>query len=441
MKNKSDNPQRDKLRLQAEAKLCDRKKNAAVLPALQSDPQRLVHELEVHQIELEMQNEELAQSRAQVEAGLREYTDLYDFAPVGYFTLARDGEVHRVNLAGANLLGAERDALIKRRFGVFVSVESRPVFNAFIEKVFASDRKEACEVQLQKEWPAPSWVHIEAMREQGRREACRAMVSDITERKRLENKLRHYNEQLEQKTRDLEQHIFVTSHNLRSPLVNVQGFGRELAKSIVDLMEAIRGGDLSDEAKRKIAPIIKKDIPEALEFIQSGINQMDLQLSALLKLSRLGREAITIERLDMNKLVADIVKSFEYMVKETGAHITMAKLPPCMADATPTNQIFLNLIGNALKYLDAKRPGVIHIRGNRQESEIIYCVEDNGIGIAQEYQEKIFEIFYRVERGKYPSEGLGLTIVRQCAEKQGGAAWVESEPGKGSRFFLKLPSA
>jgi PAS domain S-box-containing protein len=177
------------LRRQAEAKLSDRKKKAVALPAPQSDPKRLIHELEVHQIELEMQNDELAQSRAQMEALLREYTDLYDFAPVGYFTLARDGEVHQVNLAGANLLGAERDALIKRRFGVFVSVESRPVFNAFIEKVFGSNRKEVCEVQLLKEGPAPSWVHIEALREDGQREACRAMVSDITERKRVEEAL------------------------------------------------------------------------------------------------------------------------------------------------------------------------------------------------------------------------------------------------------------
>ena len=109
------------LRRQAEAKLSERKKKAAPPPATEADTRRLVHELEVHQIELEMQNEELVQSRAEVEALLRQYTDLYDFAPVGYFTLARDGAIHQVNLAGANLLGVERGALIKRRFGVFVS--------------------------------------------------------------------------------------------------------------------------------------------------------------------------------------------------------------------------------------------------------------------------------------------------------------------------------
>ena len=231
----------------------------------------------------------------------------------------------------------------------------------------------------------------------------------------------------------------MTSHDLRSPLVNVQGFAKELAKSLIDLTEAIGDGDVSSEAMRKMGPILKKDIPESLEYIQSSIARMDMQLSALLKLSRLGRAAITIEKLDMDRLIDEVVKSLEYIAKEKGAQITVAKLPPCMADAAQTNQIFLNLIGNALKYLDAKRPCVIRVSGNKQENHVIYCVEDNGVGIPTECQDKIFEIFYRVEQSKCPGEGLGLTIVRQSAEKQNGTVWVESEPGIGSKFFVKLP--
>jgi PAS domain S-box-containing protein len=178
------------LRRQAEAKLSERRKKAAALPATKSDLQRLVHELEVHQIELTMQNEELVQSRAQVEAGLRQYTDLYDFAPVGYFLLARDGAIHQVNLAGANLLGVERGALIKRRFGMFVSTRSRTTFSAFLEKVFSrSWSEETCEIALQKDGAAPLWVHIEAMTEDGQRKTCRAVVVDITERKQAEEEL------------------------------------------------------------------------------------------------------------------------------------------------------------------------------------------------------------------------------------------------------------
>ncbi|MEI8192196.1 MAG: PAS domain-containing protein [candidate division NC10 bacterium] len=102
----------------------------------EEETQRLHHELQVHQIELEMQNEELRQSRAEVEAGLERYKDLYDFAPVGYFTLDRNGAISQVNLTGARLLGVERARLVNRRFGLFVSDDSRPAFAAFLQKVF-----------------------------------------------------------------------------------------------------------------------------------------------------------------------------------------------------------------------------------------------------------------------------------------------------------------
>jgi len=195
MKKKSDNSQKTKLRRKAEVKLSERlsaeqagKKKAAVLPTTESDTKRLIHELEVHQIELEMQNEELLQSRAQVEAALRQYTDLYDFAPAGYFTLARDGAIHQVNLVGANLLGVERGALINRRFGVFVSVQSRTTFNTFLEKVFGSKQKKRCEVQLLKDGTVPHWMHVEGITND--RQECSAIVMDITKRKLSEEDLR-----------------------------------------------------------------------------------------------------------------------------------------------------------------------------------------------------------------------------------------------------------
>ncbi|HEX7555717.1 MAG TPA: PAS domain-containing protein, partial [Leptolinea sp.] len=115
------------------------------------DAQRLFHELQVHQIELEMQNEELRQSRAEAEIGLARYTDLYDFAPVGYFTMKQDGTVSQVNLSGVRLLDIERSKLIGRRFSLFVAEGDRPLFNAFLGNVFESKVKQACEVILNKQ--------------------------------------------------------------------------------------------------------------------------------------------------------------------------------------------------------------------------------------------------------------------------------------------------
>jgi len=153
------------------------------------ETQRLLHELQVHQVELEMQNEELRQAQAEMEAGLERYTDLHNFAPVGCFSLDRNGAISQVNLTGASLLGIERSRLVNRRFGLFVSDESRPAFNAFLKKVFENQAKETYEVALRTDGNEPVWVHIEATASEDG-QACRAAVVDITERKRAEEELR-----------------------------------------------------------------------------------------------------------------------------------------------------------------------------------------------------------------------------------------------------------
>ena len=152
------------------------------------DTERLLHELQVHQIELEIQNEELQQARGEVERALASYTDLYDFAPVGYFTLNRDGTVRQANLTGTRMLGLERSGLVNRRFDLFVSGDSRRAFNAFLEEVFASQAKRTCEVLLRQGGHPPFWAYIEAgAAEDG--QACHAVVVDITEREQAAHDL------------------------------------------------------------------------------------------------------------------------------------------------------------------------------------------------------------------------------------------------------------
>jgi len=184
-KDRNPSAEAAELRRRAEARLrAAATKGAPARTA--ADTQRLVHEVQVHQIELEMQNEELRQSRAEAEAGLERYSELYDFAPVGYLTLGRDGAIRQVNLTGARLLGVERVRLPGRRFGAFVGAPDRANFKAFLEKVFASQAQEVCEVTLLKEGKGPLNVHITATVSQDGQE-CRAMMADITERKQLEN--------------------------------------------------------------------------------------------------------------------------------------------------------------------------------------------------------------------------------------------------------------
>src|SRR3984893_5731166 len=124
------------------------------------DTQRLVQELQIHQIEWEMQNEQLEQARGETEAALERYTDLYEFAPSGYFTLDRDGTIRQANLTGAGLLGVDRSRLVNRRFGLFVAENSRPAFGAFAAKVFASQSRQTCEGMLLREGKPPFYARI-----------------------------------------------------------------------------------------------------------------------------------------------------------------------------------------------------------------------------------------------------------------------------------------
>jgi PAS domain S-box-containing protein len=167
-----------------------------------ADLQRLVHELQVHEIELEMQNGELQQARDELEAGRNKYSELYDFAPVGYLTLDRDGTIREANLASSSLLGIERSRLIKQRLGVFVSADGQSALQAFLARVFENKARESCELTLCQGGKLPVAVRIEAVVAEAGSE-CRAVLLDITERKRAEEELQAANADLAARSRKL----------------------------------------------------------------------------------------------------------------------------------------------------------------------------------------------------------------------------------------------
>lgn len=265
------------------------------------------------------------------------------------------------------------------------------------------------------------------------------VARDVTERIQAEQEREQLTAELAEKNREQEQIIYVTSHDLRSPLVNVQGFSKELGYSLNELASVLQTENVSQDVREKLQSILETDIGDALEYIKTSISKMDLLLSGLLRLSRLGRAALTFEHLNMNTLLSDIQKAFEYRIKESGVSVVIGDLPPCIGDAVQINQVFSNLLDNALKYLDQERPGTIKITGEIEGNMSAYCVEDNGIGIAGEHQSKIFEIFHRLNPCNTGGDGLGLSIIRKILSRHSGKIWVESEPGIGSKFFISLP--
>lgn len=254
------------------------------------------------------------------------------------------------------------------------------------------------------------------------------------------DELQHLMSELKEKNKELEQVVYVTSHDLRSPLVNIQGFSKELGFSLEEISSLLNTSEISPELKAKLSFILEEDIPDSLKYILSSTSKMDSLLSGLLKLSRVGRSATTLSNVDMNELIGEINNAFEFHLKEAGVEFRVGNLPPCLGNDVELNQMFSNLVSNALKYLDPERPGNISINGRLEDDHVIYTVEDNGVGIANEHQKKVFEIFHRLNPEDTEGEGLGLTIVNKIVSRHSGRVWVESEPGKGSTFFVSLPT-
>lgn len=268
-----------------------------------------------------------------------------------------------------------------------------------------------------------------------------AIRTDITKRKADEEEMKRIAAELAEKNKELEAIVYTVSHDLRSPLVNVQGFGKQLQRACDSIHAAVE--DAGEEGAVPVAQLrqpTRVAIPQALRFINAGVAKMESLLAGLLRYSRLGRVALTIKPINMNGLLAEILAAMKYQLDEARAEVRVDPLPTCEGDSIQTSQVFSNLIDNALKYRDPKRALRIQVSGVVREGQAIYKVYDNGVGIALEHQAKVFEIFHRLDPDATNGEGLGLTIAQRVLERQRGRIWVESVPGTGSNFFVSLPA-
>lgn len=354
-------------------------------------------------------------------------------------TISAAGKITDVNNATERITGYSREKLIGTDFSNYFTDPSNA--QAGYQQVFRDGfvQDYALEIRHMDGRITPVLYNASVYRnEDGEVLGVFAAARDITERKKAQLELERLNVELTQKNKELEQVLYVTSHDLRSPLVNIQGFSRELDHSLKDLLSSLEDRKIPLDVKNRIFPIIKKDIPESLKYILTSVYKMDTLLSGLLKLSRMERSELIIDEIDMNKLFTDIINNLEYQIKEAGVKLETSELPTCRGDKMQINQVFSNLMENALKFLDPDRPGVINISGNKENNQSVYCVEDNGIGIAPEHQMKIFEMFYQLDPA-VKGEGLGLTIVHKILGMCHGKIWIESETDKGSKFYVSLP--
>ncbi|HEG44513.1 MAG TPA: hypothetical protein ENH94_10745 [Phycisphaerales bacterium] len=287
---------------------------------------------------------------------------------------------------------------------------------------------------------AGKWWEIAGFRVKAGQFAC--VFNDISKRKTSEDQRERLYKNLQAKTEELESMIYTMSHDLRSPLVNIEGYSGELVRSYNDLGKLLSDMQMPDDVRGLIDKHMQNDSLESIDFIVRSAEKMDALLAGLLRVSRMGRAVLEVSRLNMNELVEEVIKGMQYQIAERSVDVVVDDLPDCMGDRSQIGQVFSNLVDNAVKYLKPGQGGRVAISGRVDGQKSIYCIEDNGKGIHHEYQGVVFDIFHRLEPGgEVAGEGLGLTIVRRILDRHDGKVWFESGEGKGSKFYVSLPHA
>ncbi len=244
------------------------------------------------------------------------------------------------------------------------------------------------------------------------------VLRDITQRKKAEKELKKTMEDLKRSNRELEQFAYVASHDLQEPLRMVSSFTQLLEMKYKDELDA-----------------------EALEYINfavDGAKRMQDLINDLLAYSRVETKGGKFEDVDLEKVMDEVLFNLEITIEDNSAVITRETLPHIYANYRQMVQLFQNLIGNAIKYRSQETPK-IYISTKKENKHWLFSVEDNGIGIDNEHQKKVFEIFERLQtREEYPGTGIGLAICKKIVERHGGKIWVESKPGKSSTFYFTI---
>ncbi len=394
---------------------------------------RIIHELSVHQIELEMQQEELLQSREDLEKGLERYTELYDFAPVGYLTLARDSTILEVNLTATKMLGLERSLLKGARLALFIAPEESKVFHALLERVFSHQESGDCEVLLVGEGdPSTSQriVHINAVvHDDG--QSCWTVLSDITRQKLIERE----NAAL--------QATLLQAQKMESIGRLAGGVAHELNNMLQVMLGNIDFVVATEEFGGKSKLVLAE--------LRNSVNKSAGIIRQLLAFAR--KQVIKPIVLDLNVTIEHILKILEHMFGEQirliftpGDNLWRVKMDPAQID-----QIVTNLALNARDAI--KDAGAFFITTHNILVDAAFCechpelvlgdyvlleVRDDGCGMDKETLNSIFEPFFTT-KSMTEGTGLGLAMVYGIVRQNRGAILPYSTKGKGTTFEIYLP--
>ena len=394
-----------------------------------TDMQNVVQELRVHQIELEMQNEELRHTQQELEASREKYFDLYDLAPAGYVSLNEKGIILEANLSVATLLGRERSHLVGRPLTRFIYKEDQDIYYLCHRQLTAKCVPQMCEIRMQRKNGAPFWARMDIVAKQNIDDSTElhAIIIDISQRKQSDDDIENLNRilkqhvvRLELANEEMETFSYSVSHDLRAPLRHMRGF--------MELLQKRMEGQL-DEKSRNYAVLIS----EAAKKMEQLIND-------LLALARLGRLELQKGEVNISNLVKEII---EQVSEETmGRDITwkLGELPVVHGERSLLKLVLVNLISNSVKFTNTRPRAEIEIGFRKDGSEDVFFIRDNGVGFNMDYVDRLFGVFQRLHpESEFEGTGIGLANVRRIISLHGGRTWAESSVGLGATFYFTIP--
>ena len=401
----------------------------------------LLHELQVHQIELEMQNDELRRVLGDLERANERYVNLYEFAPVGYVTVSDTGTIKEVNLAGEPLFGVDRKLLQGSKFGAYVDPDDGDRWHLAFKKALTQKEKQSVAVRIRRADGATvhSWLEIVPVREEAE-PLVRVALADITEYKRMEEELRALQAQgaLTSRIEALGTLVAGLSHEINNPLAAaMSGQGLALETARAGRRQLVEGARFDPEATlRAIDEVIEAlaDAQEGGRRIARIVKNMAVFASPDPSRSRMRLvEAVEGAR---GWLQGSVAASASIEVEDRGA-------PTVLASRGQMLQVVVNLVTNAAKAQAPGMKGKVIIRvGTAGGGGAFLEVEDNGTGIPPDMIDRVFEPFFTTRRvGEGRGTGLGLSICHAIAAAHGGTLTVESEVGRGTTFRMDLPAA
>jgi PAS domain S-box-containing protein len=377
------------------------------------------------------------------------------------FMLDVDGHVVTWNAGAQRLKGYTTGEIIGRHFSTFYPPEALAANWPARELEFArADGQFEDEGWRVRKDGSLFWANVlitAVYNKHGQLQGFSKVTRDMTERRKLEERARQLKDELQlrvdelaranralaAKSRENEAFVYSVSHDVRGPLVNIQGFSRELERSCSELLETVAADPVPAAIRERARRIVDEDMTESLRFMQTSVQHLSNIVDALLRLSRLGRVVYQNELVDVATVVRRVLDSTQGRIDEEHAEVVLRDLPRAWSDSGAVEQIFANLIANALRYRDRARPLRLEIGGSTSvdRRNVVYFVKDSGSGIPASALPKLFTAFRRFHPEAGAGEGIGLATVRRIVERQHGAIRVESKVGEGSTFFLELPNS